>query len=117
MNGFQTMCKSEIKHYLIEKLKSENALWSYDQESVKDIPDDILVELVMLHLDLDDIAKLFDLYSIKQVKRAWIENVVAQGDMYYVLNKFFAWYYFNIKRPGSYVKSMATRQVNKRFLA
>lgn len=111
------MFKSDIKHSLIEKLKREKALWSYRQESVKDIPDDMLVELVMLHLDLEDIDKLFELYSFKQVKRAWLDNVVAQGEIYYVLNKFFAWYYFHAKRPGTYVKSMATRQINKRFPA
>lgn len=117
MNGHFDMHKSEIKHRLIEKLKAENALWSYNQESVKDIPDDILVELVMLHLDIEDIDKLFELYSFERVKRAWIENVVVLGEMYYVLNKFFAWYYFHIKRPETYVKSMLTRQINKKFLA
>ena len=51
------------------------------------------------------------------MKRAWIENVVAQGERYYNLNYFFAWYYFHAKRPRSYVKAMATRQLNKRLTA
>ena len=54
------MQKQELKHYLIKRLKKENAFWSYNQKSIKDVPDDILVELVMLHLDLDDIDKLFE---------------------------------------------------------
>ncbi len=64
---------------------------------------------------MDDIDKLFDLFPYQKVKKAWIENVVVQGDLYFVLNKFFAWYYFHAKRPGAYVKAMATRQLNKRL--
>ncbi len=108
------MQKEEIKPYLIERLKQEKAFWSYDEPAIKDVPDSILVELVMLHLDLDDIDRLFVLYPYQQVKQAWIENVVAQGERYYVLNKFFAWYYFKMKNPGVYVKSMATRILNKK---
>ena len=111
------MQKSELKPYLIERLKQVNAFWSYRLDAITDVPDSIVVELVMLHLDLEDIDKLFELYSYRQVKKAWIENVVAQGEMYYVLNKFFAWYYFHMKNPGAYVKAMATRQLNKRLAA
>ena len=108
------MQKKEMKPYLIERLKSENAFWSYDADAIKDVPDDILVELVMLHLDMDDIDLLFRLYPYRQVKRAWLENIVAQGDRYYVLNKFFAWYYFKVKKPEVYVKSIATRILNRK---
>lgn len=108
------MQKEGIKPYLINRLKQVNAFWSYNVDAIKDVPDDILVELVMLHLDLDDIDKLFELYPYRVVKKYWIENVVAQGEMFYVLNKFFAWYYFGMKKPGAYVKSMATRELNKK---
>jgi len=104
-----------IKPYLIEKLKQEHCLWSYESHSVQNIPDDVLVELVMLYLDIDEINLLFKLFDYKTVKRAWIENVVAQGERYYNLNYFFAWYYFHAKQPRRYVKAMATRQLNKRL--
>ena len=64
---------------------------------------------------IDLISK--DLGIDKKMKKAWIENVVAQGERYYNLNYFFAWYYFNVKRPRSYVKAMATRQLNKKLTA
>ena len=111
------MQKEDVKPYLIERLKQENAFWSYNIDAIKDVPDDILVELVFLHLDLDDIDKLFEVYSSKFVKKAWLENVVPLGDRYYVLNKFFAWYYFCMKKPGAYVRSMETRQINKKLVA
>ena len=106
-----------IKVFLIEKLKQEHCLWSYESDSIQDIPDDVLVDLVMLYLDIDEINLLFQLFDYKKVKRAWIENVVAQGERYYNLNNFFAWYYFHAKQPRRYVKAMATRQLNKRLAA
>ena len=111
------MSKAGVKRVLINHLKKANAFWSYQVDAIKDVPDDMLVELVMLHLDLDDINKLFEIYPYKFVKKAWIENVVVLGDRHYVLNKFLAWYYFGMKKPGAYVKSMETRELNKRFVA
>ena len=98
-----------VKPYLIEKLKQEHCLWSYDNDSIHDMPDDVLIELVMLYLDIDEINMLFSIFSYKKMKKAWIENVVAQGERYYNLN--------HAKRPRSYVKAMATRQLNKRLAA
>lgn len=109
------MSTREVKPYLIKRLKQEHCLWSYNNASIKDIPNDVLIELVMLHLDIDDIDKLFQIYSYRELKKAWLENIVAQGDIHYQLNVFFAWYYFHIKRPQSYVKSMSTRLLNKRL--
>jgi len=111
------MNKAGVKRVLINHLKKANAFWSYQVDAIKDVPDDILVELVMLHLDMDDIDKLFEIYPYKFIKKAWIENVVVLGDRHYVLNKFLAWYYFGMKKPGSYVKSMETRVLNKRSAA
>lgn len=107
------MQKEEIKPYLIKRLKQENAFWSYNVDTIKDVPDNILVELVFLHLDLDDIDRLFEIYSSKFIKKTWMQNVAPLGDRYFVLNKFFAWYYFHAKKPGAYVKSMETRHINK----
>ena len=107
----------DIKSHLIGRLKQEHCLWSYDQRSIKDMPNDVLVELVMLYLDIDDINLLFCMLPYAEVKRAWLENVVAQGERYYQMNIFFAWYYFRAKRPQSYVKAMSTKILNRRLLA
>jgi len=107
----------KIRAFLVDSLRQHHCLWSYENSSVQDIPDDVLVELVMLYLDIDEIDMLFQLFGYKKMKKAWIENVVAQGERYFNLNYFFAWYYFHAKRPRSYVKAMATRQLNKRLSA
>ena len=109
--------KDKIKPDLIKRLKKANAFWSYNIDAIKDVPDDILVELVILHLDIDDIDKLFEIYPHQFVKNAWVQNVVPLGERYYLLNKFIAWWYFHVKNPRAYVKSMETRQLNKRMAA
>ena len=106
---------ADIRPYLIHKLKETNGFWSYDKDSITDIPNGLLVELVMLHLDLEEINLLFRLFPFKELKRLWIENVVAQGERYHTLNRFFAWYYFHAKRPDSYVRAMATRQLRQKI--
>lgn len=42
----------EVKPYLIEKLKQEHCLWSYENDSINDIPDDVLVEFVTFTFQL-----------------------------------------------------------------
>ena len=39
---------ASVKSFLIEKLKQEHCLWSYDNDSIQDMPDDMLIVLVML---------------------------------------------------------------------
>ena len=54
--------KEQLHKDLIKKLNKEHAFWSYDKASVVHITDDILIEKVLLHLDIDDIKILFKLY-------------------------------------------------------
>ena len=102
----------EIRKELVKRLKDEHRFWSYDVDSVTDVPDDILIEKVLIYLDLKDIDKLFLILPYNDIKKSWKENVIPLGERYYSLNRFLAWYYFNIKNPGKYVKSMTTRHVN-----
>ena len=44
-----------IKQELLSKLKQEHCFWSYNEDSIKDIPDDMLIEKTLLHLDLEEI--------------------------------------------------------------
>lgn len=60
--------ETDIREYLIDKLKEEHCFWSYDNDSINDIPDEMLVELVMIHLDLPEINLLFKLLPFQKVK-------------------------------------------------
>lgn len=49
------------------------------------------------------------------IKQVWLDYLVPQAEYLYTLNRFFAWYYFKAKKPDAYIKSMATRHLNKMF--
>lgn len=104
-----------IKQQLFEQLKKEHAFWSYDPDSValSKISDDRLIALTMRYLDLPEIKQLFLIFSKRKIKSAWQQLLVPEGDYLYTLNRFFAWYYFNAKKPDSYLKSLYTRHLNK----
>ena len=103
----------DIKSELFRKLKEKHCFWSYDVSKMVDISDAALIEHVLIHLDIDDINKLFTYYGYNMVKREWLESVAPQGERYRTLNVFLAWYYFGAKRPEAYVKSVETRHINR----
>ena len=102
-----------IKSVLLEQLKQEHCFWSYNEDSIRSISDDMLIEKTLLYLDLPEIDLLFKLYPFKQIKQVWLEYLIPQEEYLYTLNRFFAWYYFKAKRPDTYIKSMATRHYNR----
>ena len=83
-----------IKQELLSKLKQEHCFWSYNEDSIKDIP----------------------VYPFKKIKQVWLDYLIPQEEYLYTLNRFFAWYYFKAKKPDAYIKSMATRRLNKILL-
>ncbi len=105
---------NDIKGKLLEKLKEENAFWSYAPKSVSEttISDEQLIALTLRHLDLPEIGMLFQIFSFKKIKEAWRNILVPEGEYLYTLNRFLAWYYFKAKRPDAYLKSIETRRLN-----
>ncbi|WP_348673521.1 hypothetical protein [Duncaniella dubosii] len=106
-----------VKGELFAKLKKEHAFWSYDIDDVTidKLDDDQLIALTMRYLDLDEIKLLFRVFPFRKIKNAWKNILVPEGDYLYALNRFFAWYYFNAKRPDAYLKSLQTRRFNAMF--
>ena len=107
------MSQAAIKSNLLAKLKQEHCFWSYNEDTISDISDDMLIEKTLLHLDLEEIDQLFQLYPYRKVKRVWLDHLVPQAEFLYTLNRFLAWYYFKAKSPDAYIKSMATRYYNR----
>lgn len=105
---------TSIKKELLDMLKEEHAFWSYNSDSISlsDMDDDLLISLTMRYLDLPEIRRLFEIFPTKKIKNAWKKYLVPEGDFLYTLNRFFAWYYFNAKKPDSYLKSLQTRHLN-----
>ncbi len=104
----------DIRSRLVSQLKAENCVWSYDLRSVtpESVRDSQLIALTMRYLDLPEINLLFQLFSKRKIKDAWKELLVPEGEYLYTLNRFFAWYYFDAKRPDAYLKSLETRRLN-----
>lgn len=103
-----------IREHIADKLIVPGGFWSYDKTSVREnMSDDQLIEAALEKLDLDDIDLLFRLFPAKKIKDVWRRTMVVQGDYYYSLNRFFAWYYFDIRYPDRYLKAMMTRRLSK----
>ena len=105
--------KKEVKERLTRQLKKEHCFWSFDEASLQDIPDDVLIEKTLVYLNLPDIDSLFTIYPFRNIKRVWLEYLVPQQDYYGTLNRFLAWWYFCVKRPDTYLRAMNTRHLNK----
>lgn len=82
------MSRDVIKQELLAKLKQEHCFWSYNENSIKDIPDDMLIEKTLLHLDLEEINQLFLIYPFKKIKQVWLDYLVPQAEYLYTLNRF-----------------------------
>jgi len=103
--------KEKLRKILTEKLKQENAFWSFDQPFLSEISDDTLIEKVLLHLDIDDIKLLFRLFPGKEIKSLWKETMLSQEPMYHQLNRLYAFLFFGIKNPDKYIRDFK----NKRY--
>jgi len=97
------------REILSQKLFAYNSFWSF--KIPQEIPDDVLIEKTLIYLDLEDINKLFTLFSSKKIKQVWRSRVVTQGDYYHTLNKLLAWMYFDIKNPDQYIKTTISKHI------
>lgn len=101
----------QLYNVLIKKLHKEQAFWSYDKSSIRHVPDDILIEKVLLHLDIDDIKILFKMFSKIKIQRVWKDKMLSQEPMYHGLNRLYSFLLFDIKHPDRYIRE----QKNKHY--
>jgi hypothetical protein len=94
----------QLRRKLEKKLIEENAFWSYDKSSIVKIPDDILIEKVLFHLDIEDVQTLFFLFPKKQIQKVWKEVVLSSEPLYHNLNRLYAFLLFDIKHPERYIR-------------
>ena len=60
-----------MKKYLFEKLKKEHFLWSYDTQcEPSEVPDEIIIEKTLIHLDYIDFQYLFNIYPKSRIKKS-----------------------------------------------
>lgn len=105
------MNNEQLHKDLIKRLHQEHVFWSYDKSTIKQISDNVLIEKVLLHLDIDDIKILFQLYPKIKIQRVWKDKILSQEPMYHGLNRLYSFLLFNIKHPDRYIREYK----NKRY--
>lgn len=98
--------KENIKQYLQNELIRNKLFWSYENIRPEQIEDDILIEKVLFHLDLDDINKLFAVFPYQLIKDIWRKSFLLRDPMNRSLNLLLASLYFNIRKPENYVNEV-----------
>lgn len=97
--------KNKTADELVEKLKQKHVFWSYkfNDDNEKRIADDVLIENVLLHLDIEDIIKLYHLFPKKNIMQVWKKKLLPNNEIYASLNRFYAFWLFDIKDPDGYI--------------
>ena len=103
------------KALLFKHLKKEKTFWSYDPESVsiKNMDDDMLIEKTLLHLDIDDINRLFTMFPKSRIKKIWRTRLCPLEPYYNGLNRMFAYIYFDVKNPDRYIKIQCRKHIKE----
>jgi len=103
INIIITVNSKQIRKRLEKKL-IVRSFWSYDKSSIVVIPDDVLIEKVLLHLDIEDVQALFYLFPKKEIKKVWQDVVLPRDPLYRNINKLYAFMFFNIEHPDRYIR-------------
>jgi hypothetical protein len=108
-----TAKKQTVKAKLLCDLIEWKAFWSYPPDSVtiENISDELLIEKTLVHLDIDDINKLFTVFPSKTIKDVWKTRLCPQEPYYHGLNVMLAYLYFDIKNPERYIKTQSSKHL------
>lgn len=94
------------KSDILEKVKAAGGLWSY-QGVPEHLDDDSIIEAALVHLDLEEMPMLFQIWSKAHIKRVWKERLVSQGRRMNILNYILAVKIFNVNHPDNYIARYA----------
>lgn len=91
---------------ILKKIKANGGLWSYQGIPDK-LPDDDVIEAALVHLDLEDLHLLHEVWSKIRIERVWKERLLSQGDRMEILNFILAVKFFAIPNPDEYISRYA----------
>lgn len=106
------MCRQKVqdmhgrKMEIVKKIKAAGGLWSY-QGIPEHLDDDSIIEAALVHLDLEDMPMLLNIWSKSHLKRVWKERLVSQGKRMNILNYILAVKLFGVKNPDNYLARYA----------
>ncbi len=93
-----------IKEDLFQDLIRNSVFWSYQEPELESVSDDMLIEKVLIHSDLDAIFKLFSIFPESRIRRVWDERILPDIRLR-PMNKLFAYLLFGIDDPDGYLES------------
>lgn len=94
------------KKHIIKLIKEGGGLWSY-QGVPESLPDDDIIEGALIHLELEDLPLLLNIWNRARVKRVWKERLVSQGKRMNILNYILAVKFFGVHHPDQYLSRHA----------
>lgn len=87
------------------------AFWSFSNpKSLEKIPDEILIEAVLIHGNDALRRRLFSLYKPSQIKNVWKSKLIIQGPRLDFLNRKLAKDFFSIAKPEKYIEKSYQRE-------
>ena len=83
----------ETKESLFKTAKDLNLFWSYSKDiTLADIPEELLIEKILLYGDIKDLILLFQTYPYNHIYKVWTEELLPDkryNEANYFLAKFF----------------------------
>lgn len=117
--GYQLVCDMDwkqitdpavLKAKLIKKLMDNKVFWSYELPDINELPDEVLIEKVLHHLDIEEVTDLFSLYPASKIKKVWMDRMLVQEPLYHAVNRLYAFLFFRIKNPDVYIQRFLKKQ-------
>ena len=82
------------KEILFKTAKDSNFFWSYSKDiTVADIPEELLIEKILLYGDIKDLILLFQTYPYDTIYKVWTEALLPDK-RYKPANYFLAKFFF-----------------------
>jgi hypothetical protein len=97
---------------LFRELMDLQVFWSYKKPDLYTLSDEILIEKVLLHSDLDSIYKLFDIFPENHIRKIWEQRLLPDESIHST-NLLFAFLLFRIKDPRGFIKSKIREHYKK----
>ncbi|MBQ7631369.1 MAG: hypothetical protein IJS82_01220 [Paludibacteraceae bacterium] len=97
--------RMDKKLSLSKQLYDSGYLWSYRTAGDQAVlPDEELIVNGLSHLEFEDMPKLFEVFSYRQIKQVWQQRMLPYPDYYGTLNMLLAALFFHIKSPKKYIR-------------
>ena len=91
----------------LKRSRLKAVFWSYCGFIPTSLDDDSVIEAALVHLDLEDLPLLLEIWSKTHIKRVWKDRLVSQGKRMNIRNYTLAVNFFEIQDPEEYLKRNA----------